>query len=78
MWSQGLFNRLLLAACCCLLLLLLLLLKRVAQPWPLKGGVKPRQGKPSSVNMLNIPWMVILGDHNIKKKRFENFNFWDA
>ena len=35
------------AACCCLLLLLLL--KRVAQPWPLKGGVKPRQGKPSSV-----------------------------
>ena len=42
------------ACCCCLLLLLfaascLLLLKRVAQPWPLKGGVKPRQGKPSSV-----------------------------
>ena len=36
--------RLLLAACCCLLLL-----KRVAHPWPLKGGVKPRQGKPSSV-----------------------------
>ena len=33
----------------CLLLLLLLLLKRVAQPWSLKGGVKPRQGKPSSV-----------------------------
>ena len=33
------------AACCCLLLLL----KRVAHPWPLKGGVKPRQGKPSSV-----------------------------
>ena len=41
MWSQGLFNRLLLlAAACCLLLL-----KRVAQPWTLKGGVKPRQGK---------------------------------
>ena len=42
------------ACCCCLLLLLLaacclLLLKRVAHPWPLKGGVKPRQGKPSSV-----------------------------
>ena len=39
------------AACCCLLLLLLLLLllKRVAHPWTLKGGVKPRQGKPSSV-----------------------------
>ena len=36
---------LLLAACCCCLLLL----KRVAHPWPLKGGVKPRQGKPSSV-----------------------------
>ena len=33
----------LLAACCCCLL------KRVAQPWRLKGGVKPRQGKPSSV-----------------------------
>ena len=31
-------------ACCCLLLL-----KRVAQPWTLKGGVKRRQGKPSSV-----------------------------
>ena len=27
-------------ACCCLLLLLLL--KRVARPWNLKGGVKPR------------------------------------
>ena len=37
------------AACCCCCLL-----KRVAQPWPLKGGVKPRQGKPSSViNMYN-------------------------
>ena len=36
-------------ACCCLLLLLLLLLKRVAHHWPLKGGVKPREGKPSSV-----------------------------
>ena len=35
--------RLLLAAACSCLL------KRVAQPWPLKGGVKPRQGKPSSV-----------------------------
>ena len=42
MWSQGLFKRLLAAACCCLL-------KRVAHPWTLKGGVKPRQGKPSSV-----------------------------
>ena len=30
------------AAACCLL-------KRVAHPWPLKGGVNPRQGKPSSV-----------------------------
>ena len=40
-----------LSACllACLLLLQLLLLKRVAHPWPLKGGVKPRQGKPSSV-----------------------------
>ena len=34
---------------CCLLLLLLLLLKCVAHPWNLKGGVKPLQGKPSSV-----------------------------
>ena len=34
---------LLATACCCCLT------KRVAQPWPLKGGVKPRQGKPSSV-----------------------------
>ena len=40
-----------LTACCCLLLLVLLvlLLKRVAHPWTLKGGVKPRQGKLSSV-----------------------------
>ena len=37
------------AACCCCCYCLLLLLKRVAQPWTLKGGVKPRQGKPSSV-----------------------------
>ena len=37
------------AFCLLLLLLLLLLLKRVAHPWPLKGGVKPRQGKPSLV-----------------------------
>ena len=40
-------------ACCLLLvlllLLLLLLLKRVAHPWTLKGGVKPRLGKPSLV-----------------------------
>ena len=38
---------------CCLLLLAmllgLLLLKRVAHPWPLTGGLKPQQGKPSSV-----------------------------
>ena len=36
---------------------LLLLLKRVAHPWPLKGvkgGVKPRQGKPSSVISVSI------------------------
>ena len=46
--------RLLLACCCCLLLLLL---KRVAHPWPLKGGVKPRQGKPSSViNAFCLGW----------------------
>ena len=39
-------NDFLLACCCCCLLLLL---KRVAHPWPLKGGVKPRKGKHSSV-----------------------------
>ena len=40
------------ASACCFLLLL----KRVAHPWSLKGGVKPRQGKPSSViiNALDI------------------------
>ena len=26
-------------------------------------------------NMLYIPWMVILGGHNIKKLTFENFDF---
>ena len=26
-------------------------------------------------NMLYIPWMVILGDHNIRKISFENFVF---
>ena len=40
----------------CLLLLLLLLLKPVAQPWPLRGGVKPRQGKPSSV--ITLPYYI--------------------
>ena len=52
-----------LTACCCLLLLLLLL-KRVAHPWPLKGGVKPRQGKPSSVIKsrleLGPSWVLVL------------------
>ena len=37
------------ACCCCCCCLLLLLLQRVAHPWTLKGGVKPRQGKPNSV-----------------------------
>ena len=27
------------------------------------------------LNMLYIPWKVILGDHNIKKTSFRNFNF---
>ena len=64
MSPQELFNRLLAAvvACCCCLL------KCVAHPWTLRRGVKPRQGQPSSVNMLYIPWIVILGDCNIKKK----------
>ena len=35
--------------CVIFIFILLLLLKCVAHPWPLKGGVKPRQGKPSSV-----------------------------
>ena len=52
------------AACCCCLLLLLLLLKRVAHPWTLKGGVKPRQGKPSSVIISRIElgpsWVLVL------------------
>ena len=48
---------LLLAACC-----LLLLLKRVAHPWTLKGGVKPRQGKPSWVTRLELgpSWVLVL------------------
>ena len=29
----------------------------------------------TAYNMLYIPWMVILGDHNIKKTSFENFDF---
>ena len=45
------------ACCCCCLLLL----KRVAHPWPLKGGVKPRQGKPSSVRLeLGPSWVLVL------------------
>ena len=48
---------LLLAACCCCLLLLL---KRVAHPWPLKGGVKPRQGKPGSRLQLGPSWVLVL------------------
>ena len=28
--------------------------------------------------MLYIPWMVILGDHNIRKNKFQNFDFWAA
>ena len=27
------------------------------------------------LNMLYIPWMIILGDHGIKKTNFENFDF---
>ena len=38
---------LLLAAACCLL-------KCVAHPWTPKSGVKPRQGKPSSVTLLRV------------------------
>ena len=45
-------------ACC------LLLLKRVAHPWTLKGGVKPRQGKPSLVIRsrleLGPSWVLVL------------------
>ena len=42
MWLQGPLD---------LLLACLLLLNRVAHPWPLKGGGKPREGKPSSVTL---------------------------
>ena len=49
------WNLCLLAACCCCCSLL----KRVAQPWPLKGGVKPRQGKPSWV--IKTPTRTELG-----------------
>ena len=42
---------LLAAACCCCSCCCCCLLKRVAHPRPLKGGVKPRQGKPSSVTL---------------------------
>ena len=28
--------------------------------------------------MLYISWVVILGDHDIKKISFENFDFWAA
>ena len=28
--------------------------------------------------MLYIPWIIILGGHNIKKTRFENFDFLDV
>ena len=55
---------LLATACCCCLL------KRVARPWPLKGGVKPRQGKPSSVIKsrfeLGPSWVLVfprIGNH---------------
>ena len=60
-----------LTACCLLLLLLaaccLLLLKRVAHPWPLKGGVKPRQGKPSLV--------ITDGHDDCPQKRLNNGTF---
>ena len=49
MWSQGLLDRLLLLLLLLRVLPLLLLIKCFAQPWTLKGGVKPRQGKPSSI-----------------------------
>ena len=29
----------------------------------------------TAYNMFYIPWMVILGGHNIKKNSFENFDF---
>ena len=40
--------------CCCLL-------KCVAHPWTLKSGVKPRQGKPSSVNTIKTRTRTELG-----------------
>ena len=38
----------------------------------------PKQGgkrENTAQNMLYIPWMVILRDHNIIKTSFENFDF---
>ena len=67
--------RLLLAACC--------LPKRVAHPWTLKGGVKPRQGKPTSVNTLQITVeetlsaleMCLHGKDDHPEKRLKNSLF---
>ena len=42
-----------LTACCCCLLAACCLLKCVAHHWTLRRGVKPRQGKPSSVIRLH-------------------------
>ena len=38
----------------------------------------PKQGKKhanGAENMLYVPWMVILGGHNIRKTTFKNFDF---
>ena len=61
--------RLLLAAACCCCCCCLL--ERVAQPWPLKGGVKPRQGKPSSVKIqskVSFPFKLLRKKAYLSKK----------
>ena len=48
----------------CLLLLLLLLLSCAAHPWTLTRGVKPRQGKPSSVIKTRTSLGERIGNHH--------------
>ena len=40
----------------------------------------PKQGEKhmkTALNMLHIPWMVILGDHNIKKNKFRKLTIFE-
>ena len=45
---------------------------------PAPRDLVPKNGEKhitSAYNVLYIPWMVIFGGHNIRKKSFENFDF---